>query len=61
MLKVWHIQSVEAENRDLRAALKRIAFMRPAGATPKLVKGELVESMEKIALAALARAGGSNA
>jgi hypothetical protein len=49
----------EAENDRLREALQQIAFLRPAGATPKLVKGELIERIERIALAALARDGGT--
>ena len=41
------------EIERLRKALTRIAFLRPAGATPKMVKGELVEQIERIALTAL--------
>lgn len=41
----------------LRRALREIAYARPAGATPKTVSGELIERIEKIALAALASDG----
>lgn len=46
----------EAENDRLREALRRIAFLRPAGATPKLVNGALIEQIEKIALDAISKA-----
>jgi hypothetical protein len=41
----------------LRRALREIAYARPAGATPKAVNGELIERIEKIALAALSSDG----
>ena len=41
------------EIERLRSALKQIAFLRPFGATPKLIKGELVEQIERIALDAI--------
>lgn len=47
------IAAKNAEIARLRAALKNIAFLRPAGATPKMVRGTLIELIEKIALAAL--------
>ncbi len=46
--------------QQMLAALKRIAFLRPAGATPKMVKGELIEQIEKLALAAIAKATGTD-
>lgn len=52
-----------AEARDLRAAaqsldalltaLSQIAFLRPAGATPRTVRGDLLEKIERIALDAI--------
>ena len=45
--------------QQMLAALRRIAFLRPAGATPKMVKGELIEKIETIAMSAIARAEGS--
>lgn len=47
-------QSAEHENADtLRAALKKIVFLRPAGAIPKQVSGALIERIEEIAITAL--------
>lgn len=43
---------------ELVAALHTIALLRKPGATPKLVSGEIVEEIEKLALAALAKAEG---
>lgn len=49
--RMWcRIAAEEIEFRDF--ALRKIAFLRSAGATPKMVKGELIESIEKIALTA---------
>ena len=42
---------------DLLAALKQIAFARPAGETPKKIDGKLIERIEIIALTALSKAG----
>ena len=47
------VKELEAVVARMDAALREIAFKRPGGATPKLVKGSLVEEIERIALDAL--------
>lgn len=42
-----------AQVAEMREALTKIAYMRPVGSTPRTVKGELIERIEKVALAAL--------
>lgn len=46
--------AVADETELLRKALSEIAFKRPVGSVPKLVEGQLIASIENIALAALA-------
>ena len=43
----------EAKLKELREALNKIATMRKIGATPKFIKGEIIEEIERIALGAL--------
>lgn len=53
----WQNQFEEqkARAKELQKALESIAFMRPMGATPKLIKSELIERIEKLALSVLYR------
>jgi len=46
-------EAAEKREEALREALKQIAWARSIGGTPRLVKGELIERMERIAIAAL--------